>query len=375
MTFLQARNYSKANRSSIDLIVFHTMEAPEMGETAEGTANYFHTSDVEASAHACFDSNSVVDCVRDEDIAWHTPGLNDRSLGYEHAGYARQTPSEWSDPFSEAMLRLSAQRVAAKCKQYRIPISFVDANGIRSGNRGITTHNEGTVAFNTPGGHWDPGPSWPRDHYLDLVRFYAGKTAALPAPPPLPQIVRIGAKGQNVVFLQKMLNILRPYRLDPSGKNRVLPVKEDGSFGGDTSAAVTEFKRWLNGILAASGKAAWPTDGAVGPKTAAAMAFWVPYAYIENNKIHPGDKGKGIKFMQAMLNILKVYRGVGAKTIRQTDVYDVDTQQAIVEFKRFVNAMLKLGGRKPIVVDGTYSEFIKGQIAFWVPVAMKNAKK
>lgn len=374
MTFLQARHYTPSNRTSIDNIVFHTMEAPEMGETAEGTANYFHNTDVEASAHACFDSNSVVDCVRDQDIAWHAPGLNDRSLGYEHAGYARQTPEEWSDPYTEAMLRISAQRVAAKCKQYRLPIAYVDAAGLLRRDKGITTHNDVTIAYRQ-GDHWDPGPNWPVNHYLDLVRHYAGESTTLPAPPPLPQIIRQGATGNQVLFLQKMLNILRPYRRNAAGSPNVLPVREDGVFGGQTSAAVSEFKRWLNGILAASGKAAWPTDGAVGPKTAAAMAFWVPYAYIENAKIHPGDKGKGIKFMQAMLNILKVYRGREAKTLKLTDVYDMDTQNAIVEFKRFVNGILALGGKKPMVVDGSYTDAIKGQIAFWVPVALESKGK
>ena len=35
MKFIEARNYTSGRDSSIDLLIIHTMEAPEKGETAE----------------------------------------------------------------------------------------------------------------------------------------------------------------------------------------------------------------------------------------------------------------------------------------------------------------------------------------------------
>lgn len=178
VTFIGARNFTRAQRDRVDLIVLHSMEAPEKGSTAENVARWFASENApKASAHFCIDSDSIVECVAEHDIAWHAPGANHNGIGIEHAGYAKQSREEWGDEFSRAMLELSAQLCAYLCARYRIPPVFVSAEGLRLGERGITTHKAVTDGLNAGKGHWDPGPGFPIDDYISRV-------CALMAPPP-----------------------------------------------------------------------------------------------------------------------------------------------------------------------------------------------
>src|SRR5262249_47184903 len=138
--FVQARNYTKANRTAVDVIVIHTMESPEKPDTAENVANWFAGATApQASAHYCIDANSIVQCVRDQDIAWHAPGANSNGLGFEHAGKAAQTRGDWADDYSTKELALSAKLASEKCKQYGIPVVWLSIGDLVSGKRGITS--------------------------------------------------------------------------------------------------------------------------------------------------------------------------------------------------------------------------------------------
>ena len=170
--FMQAANYTPANRSDIRWIVLHTMEAKEASTTAETVARWFAGKSgaaPAASAHYCIDDDSIVQCVKDQDVAWHAKGGNRYGLGLEHAGYARQTAEEWADGFSQRMLALSAALSAELCKRHRIPIAYVDAAGLVRGDRGITTHLQVTKAFKEST-HTDPGKWFPMERYLELIR-------------------------------------------------------------------------------------------------------------------------------------------------------------------------------------------------------------
>jgi N-acetyl-anhydromuramyl-L-alanine amidase AmpD len=168
--FVQARNYTKANRTALDLIVIHTMESPEKGTTAENVAAWFAGPTApNASAHYCVDQDSVVQCVKDSDVAWHAPGANHNGIGIEHAGYAKQTPEEWADPASTAMLLLSAKLVAGLCKKYGIPMVRLTPADLKAKKRGLCGHIDITNAFNGGKGHWDPGPNFPWVRYVEMI--------------------------------------------------------------------------------------------------------------------------------------------------------------------------------------------------------------
>jgi hypothetical protein len=173
IAFKQAAHYTKGRPGAVDLVVIHDAECAETAKAAENVMAWMAGPQApQASTHYTVDSDSITQSVRDEDTAWHAPGVNPRAIGVEHAGLARQTAEEWLDSYSDAMLRLSARLVASLCSRHHIPPRFVDAAGLRAGWRGITTHAEVTKAYSTKGGHWDPGPTFPLSWYLNLVTCF-----------------------------------------------------------------------------------------------------------------------------------------------------------------------------------------------------------
>lgn len=178
--FIPAKNYTPGNRMQVKHIVIHTMEAPEKPKTAENVAKWFSSPDAPmASAHYCVDDAEVVQCVRDTDIAWHAPGANASGIGVEHAGFAAQTPNEWNDGYSQAVLMNSAKLAALLCARWNIPIRHLSVPELAAGNPGFAGHIDVTNAFNKGKGHTDPGPNFPWQVYLAMV---TSEFASLTAP-------------------------------------------------------------------------------------------------------------------------------------------------------------------------------------------------
>jgi N-acetyl-anhydromuramyl-L-alanine amidase AmpD len=224
---------NKTDGRQIDLIVIHTMEMDEKGDTAESCARWFQNPIAKVSAHYCVDNNSIVQCVRDEDVAWHAPGANHDGIGVEHAGRAAQTGRDWSDPYSTTMLERSATLVAELCRKHGIPATWLYPADLKAGKRGITTHNSVTLAFKR-GSHWDPGKGFPVQKYLALVQSTLGKPPAKPKKlKPDPPTLRRASHGWQVKRLQ---TLLRQQGLFPP------PAKLDGVFGDITEAAVIAFQ-------------------------------------------------------------------------------------------------------------------------------------
>jgi len=189
--YVQAVNYTPAAGRAIDLVVIHTMEAPEKPGTARGVAQWFASKDApKASAHYCIDDATTIQCVREQDVAWAAPGSNHNGVHLEHAGYASQTPSQWDDVYSRAVLERSAVLCARICERHHIPVIYVDAEGLLRGERGVTTHAQVTKAcslaktrnartspfYKAKTTHTDPGPNFPMVSYLGTVRSFLETT-------------------------------------------------------------------------------------------------------------------------------------------------------------------------------------------------------
>ena len=84
--FVASPHVNHTSGRRIDLIVVHTMEMDEKGSTAESCASWFQNPAAGVSAHYCVDADSIVQCVKEEDVAWHAPGANHDGIGIEHAG-------------------------------------------------------------------------------------------------------------------------------------------------------------------------------------------------------------------------------------------------------------------------------------------------
>lgn len=169
--FIQARNYTPVSTNrKIDLIVLHSMEAPEKPGKAHDVCVWFAGATApKASAHYNVDEARIWQSVRERDIAWAAPGANSNGIHIEHAGYARQVAADWDDVYSASMLDISMRLAARICRRHKIPAVVVSAAQLKAGAaRGITTHAAVTEAFREST-HTDPGVGFPLANYVSRV--------------------------------------------------------------------------------------------------------------------------------------------------------------------------------------------------------------
>jgi N-acetyl-anhydromuramyl-L-alanine amidase AmpD len=250
--FIRARHFTPASRgkADIDVIVLHTMEFPETPDAAERVAHYFQTTSREVSAHYNVDNNSVVQCVREDDVAYAAPGNNWNGIQIEQSGFARQTAAGWNDAYSKALLERTARLIAEITKRYAIPIVPLDAADLRADRRGVTTHVAVSRAWGRSD-HTDPGRAFPLGKVLARAKELRGSGPPRPKPRPKPRpTLREGDRGFQVKRAQRLLN-----------EKPGIQIAADGIFGPETKAAVVKFQR-RRGLAG---------TGVIGPKTWAAL--------------------------------------------------------------------------------------------------------
>lgn len=177
--FIQAANYTPASSPrNVKYIVIHTAETPEDENRAEGIAKWVFSGPnaVKASAHYIVDNKHIVQCVRDIDIAWGAKGANAEGIHIEHAGYAKQSETDWEDDYSQMMLERSARLVASLCDKYGVPSERLNWETFAEGKSGIVGHVDVNRAAKGgslgPSDHWDPGPNFPWDQFIKLVKGF-----------------------------------------------------------------------------------------------------------------------------------------------------------------------------------------------------------
>lgn len=156
----------------VRLIVIHSMESPEKGDTAENVGLFFKRGESRASAHVGVDNNSVVQYVYDNNVAWAAPGVNHDGIQIELAGFGRQSAKDWQDSFSSQMLLRAADVVAQYAIKYDIPLRHLTNKELTSGHAGIIGHYQATACYRPNHGHTDPGPNFPWDHFLELAEMF-----------------------------------------------------------------------------------------------------------------------------------------------------------------------------------------------------------
>jgi len=168
--FVQAKFWRWMDRKTVDWIVLHSAEVWEKPSSAEAVAAYFLNPPVTVSAHYVVDCDSIVQCVKTEHIADHCGRGNDRSIGIEQAGYAKQSEAEWLDAYGQQMLALVSKLVAREARQWNIPLVKLSAADLIAGKRGICGHVDINAAFPNNTGHTDPGIHYPWNNLLDLAK-------------------------------------------------------------------------------------------------------------------------------------------------------------------------------------------------------------
>lgn len=180
-------NFTKAHRplESIDRIVVHVTEGAFWG-----SVRWLQSPRAHASSHYVVSRRGkIVQLVHLSDVAWHAGNwnVNTQSVGIEHEGFTYGPGG-----FTNAQYHASARLAGWIARRSLLPIDRKHVIGhaevpAPGGGRGGSSH------------HTDPGPHWTWDHYLRLVRRYAGaqKLSVLPVVPngPLRGVVPWRAKA------------------------------------------------------------------------------------------------------------------------------------------------------------------------------------
>lgn len=177
--FIRARHFQHVEgKRAVRLIVIHDMEFPETDKAAEVIAKDFSVTDRQASAHICVDSDSIVQCVLDNDVAFAAPGANHDGIQIELAGFGKQTRDEWLDAFGVLLLDRAADAAAQYSLKYEIPVRHLtDAQLADKKERGFIGHVQASNVFKISD-HTDPGPGFPWDFFLQRVQQHLDERAA-----------------------------------------------------------------------------------------------------------------------------------------------------------------------------------------------------
>lgn len=153
----------------VRLVVIHDMEFPEHVDSAEVIAHDFATRPAaeKASAHLCID-NSIIQCVKDNNVAFAAPGSNNDGIQLELAGYGRQSQEEWLDLYGIALIALAADATAQYCLKYNLPPLHLTDAQLRAGQKGIVGHDQVTRVYHGSD-HTDPGPNFPWVYFINHV--------------------------------------------------------------------------------------------------------------------------------------------------------------------------------------------------------------
>lgn len=172
LAFRAPKSFTRGRAVRPQLVVMHTTEGHEHAQAAEDGAAYDGRRTDGTSCHYFHDPDSTVQCVLTTDTA-HSALFqgNRRGIHHELCGRAGQTPAQWNDAESAAILRRAARQVARDCRKHSIPPVKLTAGQVARGDRGICGHAEITFAFPEDGGdHTDPGRDFPWPEFLALVR-------------------------------------------------------------------------------------------------------------------------------------------------------------------------------------------------------------
>lgn len=174
-------NRSSRRGASVQGVVIHTTESA-VG-SLQGVVNYFRSAGTEVSSHYIVadvapkgaEFTTVVQMVPESEKAWTARSANPVTINYELVGRASRSREDWLGPY-RLQLETTAALVAEDVLQYGIPV--------RREWPGIVGHCD-LDRFGFPNNHWDPGPGFPWDVFLDDVRRYV-RLGAAPEPTKVP---------------------------------------------------------------------------------------------------------------------------------------------------------------------------------------------
>src|ERR1700749_4752585 len=170
LAWVPPKAWRNANRTTVQVVIIHTTEGAANGTAAENGAAYDQERTDGTSTHYFHDSNSTIQCVRTEDIAYaaRTQG---NLRGIQHELCTRAGSAIWTDAYHTALLARAAKQTARDCSKWNIPVRRISSGQIPARLTGICGHVDATHAFRADGGtHTDPGAAFPWARFISLVQ-------------------------------------------------------------------------------------------------------------------------------------------------------------------------------------------------------------
>ncbi|HET9234786.1 MAG TPA: peptidoglycan recognition family protein [Candidatus Eisenbacteria bacterium] len=172
LRWMPPKSWTNASRrfpADIKWIVIHTTEGSEGATSAEDGAAYDQRRTDGTSAHFYVDSNSVVQCVRTEDIA-HTARAtgNRHGIHIEVCGRAGQSAAQWNDAASRATIEQLAELCKMLRRKYPVPLVNLTPAQVADFKIGFCEHKDISLAFGQST-HTDPGPNFPWQRLFALI--------------------------------------------------------------------------------------------------------------------------------------------------------------------------------------------------------------
>lgn len=171
---VKAKNFTAVARppAGVRLIVIHITVNPCVDGMAMGVAKMFAgVKAPQASSHVVVDPSQVIRCVEPAAVAWCAPGANADGFHIEHTA---NMGDDWGDEPHARCLRLSAAIAARVAKACGIEIRKLSVAEIKGRvAKGFCGHVDVNSAFHLSD-HVDPGPTFPWNDYLDLVKLEMG---------------------------------------------------------------------------------------------------------------------------------------------------------------------------------------------------------
>lgn len=165
-------------------IVIHCTAGSD-GKGSTGTCAYFRQEEAGGSAHYITDANLTIQPARLNVVCWHAPP-NSHSVGIEMCcSLSNLGKGHWTLDSHVKMMERTAKLTAELCLYLDIPVVRLTVAQVKAGNMGICGHVDVSKAFGQSS-HWDPGPYFPWDTFMAMVRAWVKKltTPVVPGPDP-----------------------------------------------------------------------------------------------------------------------------------------------------------------------------------------------
>src|SRR5690554_3078388 len=145
-----------------------TIHCTQNTASAAAEASYAKRRTDSVSSHYYVDGSAIVQSL-DIDLRAHHVGSrigNDGGIAYEITGLISWSRKRWLS--SVAWGKLGAA-IARDCAAHGIPVRLCTVADLRAGRGGIMTHDQARQAW---GGttHTDPGPDFPLDHLIKIIK-------------------------------------------------------------------------------------------------------------------------------------------------------------------------------------------------------------